>query len=169
MKIKFKKEHPAAQLPQKTTEHAGGWDVTCTEIIQESPDFVTCKLGWSAEIPIGYKLTLVPRSSFTKYEWVLQNSPGLGDSDFRGEYMLKFRAIPVGIYSNASTSTEYDYGKEYDVIKTEAFLEYPDFPYKVGERIAQVYIEEVIELEPEWDNKLTQTARAAEGFGSSGN
>ena len=80
VKVKFKKLHPDAKLPERADELCGGWDVTCTEIIYEAPDFVICKLGFALEIPAGYKVTLVPRSSFTKYKWILQNSPGLGDA-----------------------------------------------------------------------------------------
>lgn len=159
MIVKFKKIHPNAVLPTKGSEHAGGWDVVCTEIIQEGKDFVTCKLGWSAEIPVGYKLTLVPRSSFTKYKWILQNSPGLGDADFRGEYAYKFRAIPDEVRKEGG---DYGSGVYWE-------LDYQDAPYKVGERIGQVYIEEVIELEPEWADELSETVRGENGWGSSGN
>ena len=80
MKVKFKKLHPNAVIPKQATELAGGWDVVATEIIQESPDFVICKLGFSLQPPSNYKITLVPRSSLTKTHWIIQNSPGLGDA-----------------------------------------------------------------------------------------
>ena len=159
MKIKFKKIHQNAVLPKQGSEHACGWDVVCTEIIQLDKDCIQCKLGWAAEIPIGYKLALVPRSSFTKYKWIQQNSPGQGDSDFRGEYSYVFRAIPDGVEQRGG-----DYGSS---VYWE--LSYPLFPYKVGERIGQVFIEEVIEMEPEWVDELSETVRNDGGFGSTGN
>lgn len=149
MKVKIKKLHPDATLPKQATEFAGGWDVTTTEIIQESDDFVICKLGFALELPVGYKLTLVPRSSLTKTKWVLQNSPGLGDQDFLGEYQYRFRAIPSKtIFSNT--------------------LAYDSFPYKVGDRIGQVYLEEVIPIEFEEVEELIITKRNTGGFGSTG-
>ena len=47
-------------------------------------------------------------------------------------------------------------------------LEKTNFPYKVGERIAQMYIEKVNNFEFEEVNELDQTERGSGGFGSSG-
>lgn len=154
IKVKFKKLHENATIPQRADELCGGWDVTCTEIIKKDDDFVVCKLGFALEIPEGYKLTLVPRSSFTKYKWILQNSPGLGDASYRGEYQYRFRAIPV------SVERELDW---------TAGMQYSKFPYKVGDRIGQIYLEEVIPIEFEEVEELSSTDRDAGGFGSTGN
>lgn len=152
MKIKIKKLHPKATIPKQATEFAGGWDVTATDIIQKESDFVICKLGFALDIPKGYKLTLVPRSSLTKTKWIVQNSPGLGDSDYRGEYQFRFRALP----------------KVSECFKNR-FNGYPDFPYKEGERIGQVYIEKVIPIEWEEVEELSDTVRGEGGFGSTKN
>ena len=132
MQVKIKKFHKDAVLPKQATEFAGGWDVTVTEIEQVEDDLVICKLGFALQLPKGYKLTLVPRSSLTKTKWFIQNSPGLGDADFIQEYQLRFRALPEYIFRD-------EYGR--------ASLVYPIFPFKVGERIGQVYLEEVIPIE----------------------
>lgn len=148
MKLKFKRLHMNAEIPKQGTEFSGGWDVTSTNIEKEAEDFVVCKLGFALEIPNGYKLTLVPRSSLTKTKWILQNTPGLGDSDYRGEYQYRFRALPLcGTLINNS-------------------FEYPEFPYKEGERIGQIYLEEVIPLEFEEVDELSDTSRGEGGFGS---
>ena len=152
LKVKFKRLHQKAKIPERADELCGGWDVTCTEIIQESNDFVICKLGFALEIPTGYKVTLVPRSSFTKYRWILQNSPGLGDASYVGEYQYRFRAIPTEVYK---------FGLVYK-------LEYPSFHYKVGDRIGQIYLEEVIPIEWEEVEELSETVRGTGGFGSTG-
>jgi dUTP pyrophosphatase len=153
MKVKIKKLDPKAQIPKQATEFSGGWDVVATEIIQESNDFVICKLGFALELPKGYKLTLVPRSSLTKTHWILQNSPGLGDQDYTGEYQYRFRALPIDIGWNN---------------KQEYCLTYSKFPYKVGDRIGQVYLEEVIPIEFEEVTELSDTERSTGGFGSTG-
>lgn len=158
MKVKIKKLHPNAKFPEKASKLAGGWDVTVTEIIQESPDFVICKLGFALELPDGYKLTLVPRSSLTKTKWVLQNSPGLGDQDYLGEYQYRFRCIPTGIINVTSGEKSYDY----------RILKYEEFPYKIGDRIGQVYLEEVISIEFEEVEELSSSERGEGGFGSTG-
>lgn len=152
MKVQIKKLHPNTTIPKQSTLLAGGWDVTVTEIVQESKDFVICKLGFSLIPPDNYKITLVPRSSLTKTKWIVQNSPGLGDADFRGEYQFRFRAIPDYISENKQGFAEIFYEK---------------FPYKEGDRIGQIYLEEVIPIEFEEVYELTTTNRG-EGYGSSG-
>ena len=166
MRVKIKKLHPNAVIPKQATELAGGWDVVCTEIIQESPDFVICNLGFALQPPAGYRVILVPRSSFTKTKWILQNTPGLGDADYLGEYQYRFRAIPIGI--KECTKTIYEsFGCSYDEKVVE--LIYQDFPYKVGDRIGQIYLEEVIPIEFEEVEELAQTKRGDGGYGSTGN
>ena len=150
MKLKIKKLHPNAVIPKQTTELAGGWDVTCTEIVQESPDFIICKLGFALQPPAGYRVILVPRSSFTKTKWVMQNSPGTGDADYLGEYQYRLRALPI---RNNVLGTAF---------------EYPEVPFKVGDRIGQIYLEEVIPIEFEEVGELTETERGTNGFGSTG-
>jgi len=149
MKIKIKKLHELTQLPKRATELAGGWDVIATEIIEESDDFVICKLGFSLQPPPNYKITLVPRSSLTKTNWILQNSPGLGDADYLGEYQFRFRCLPKGAYNFGD------------------FI-YDDFPYEIGDRVGQIYLEEVIPIEFEEVNELSPTERSVGGFGSTG-
>ena len=133
MKVKIKKINENATIPKQATELAGGWDVTVTEIEQVESDLVICKLGLALQLPTNYRLILVPRSSLTKTKWILQNSPGLGDADFLQEYSFRFRALPE------------------DVDTVDRFggivLTYPKFPYQVGDRIGQVYLEEVIHIE----------------------
>lgn len=157
MKVYIKKTHPLAQLPKRATEYAGGWDVIATEIEKVSNDFVICKLGFIAQLPAGYKLTIVPRSSLTKTHWVMQNSPGLGDPDFFGEYQIRFRAMPINFKLNDPLFTKEDE------------LVYPEFPYSIGERIGQVYIEKIIDTEfIEVDEIFKIGVRNPEGFGTTG-
>lgn len=149
MLVKIKKLHPDAVIPKKASELAGGWDVTATEIIQESEDFVICKLGFALQPPSNYKVTLVPRSSLTKTKWILQNSPGLGDPDYLGEYQYRFRALPDHVIHYLTSS-----------------IIYPKFPYKVGDRIGQIYLEEIIPIEFKLVEELSDTVRGTGGFGS---
>lgn len=166
MKVKIKKLHKDAVIPKQATELAGGWDVTATEIIEESPDFVICKLGFALQPPSNYKITLVPRSSLTKTNWILQNSPGLGDPDYLGEYQYRFRCIPNGFTFNF-----YKYNSDFEnnlYSWNSDQLLYPPFPYKVGDRIGQIYLEEIIPIEFEEVKELSTTERNTGGFGSSG-
>lgn len=155
--IKFKKLHKDATIPCRAHDTDGGWDVSATEIIKESNEFVICKLGFAIEIPKGYKLTLVPRSSLTKTRWIMQNSPGLGDASYRGEYQYRFRAIPTGVAKVYNCTGDMNLTFVYD-----------EFPFKVGDKIGQVYLEEVIDVTFDETDELDDTDRGIGGFGSSG-
>jgi dUTP pyrophosphatase len=157
MKVKIKKLHKDAVLPKQATELAAGHDVIATEIIQEADDFVVCKLGFALTPPPGYKVVLVPRSSLTKTKWILQNSPGQGDEDFTGEYQYRFRAIPDKIKLELNKFT-----------RSKSELIYPLFPYNVGDRIGQIFLEEVIKFEFEEVSELSDTERGSNGWGSTG-
>lgn len=162
MQVKFKKLHPDAVIPKKSTELAGGWDVFCTEIIKESDDLYICKLGISMQPEnVNYKITLVPRSSLTKTYWILQNSPGLGDPDYTGEYSYRFRGLPIGVKQKNKI--------ELAGIENQYKLLYSKFPYNVGDRIGQIYLEEIIPIEFKEVDDLQQTLRGDGGFGSTGN
>lgn len=139
-KLKVKKLRDNAQLPVKGSSGAGAYDVFAAHVVETDIDEVVYYLGIAVEIPHGYRLMISPRSSFTKTKWVMQNSPGIIDSDYRGELMVKFRAI--------------------DVVA--------DFPYKEGDRIGQCYLEEVIPIEFEIEEALNETQRGEGGFGSTG-
>lgn len=161
MQVKIKKLHPDAVIPKQASELAGGWDVVATEIIEESDDFVICKLGFALQPPTNYKITLVPRSSLTKTNWILQNSPGLGDPDYLGEYQYRFRCIPI--------NTDLEYWDDHGFITNiNDGLKYQEFPYKVGDRIGQIYLEEIIPIEFIEVDELSNTDRGTGGFGSTG-
>lgn len=149
MEVLIKKLNPNTKIPEKASELAGGWDVVATEIKLHGEDFAICKLGFALEIPEGYRLILVPRSSLTKTDWVLQNSPGLGDADYRGEYQYRFRCIPSGWVKGAD-------------------FYYQNFPYRVGDRIGQIYLEKVIPIDFIETDTLDDTERGDGGFGSTG-
>ena len=165
VQIKVKKLHPQAQLPMKATDLAGGWDVVATSMEIVDKDFIIYKLGFAMQLPEGYKLTLVPRSSFTKTKWVLQNSPGLGDADYTGEYQYRFRAIPIGIEKINKPNYE-SFGTTYN--EEILILRYPEPPFNVGDRIGQVYLEEVIPIEFNIVSEFEETERNPSGFGSTG-
>ena len=148
--VGFKKLHENAKFPERGSELAGGWDVTTTEIEKVRDDFYICKLGFSLELPKGKKLTLIPRSSQTKTRWMVINSPGLGDEDYRGEYQYRFTAIPSGVKEENGSFV----------------LTYDEFPFKVGDRIGQVYLEDVIPIKFFERDELTETKRGEGGFGS---
>jgi dUTPase len=151
-----------AKMPVRGSEQAGGWDITATEIIQEAPDFVRVLTGLKIQPPENHKVWITPRSNLTKHHWVVQNSPCLGDEDFVGEYEIRFRAFPTGAHL---TRSDIEYANSFEATNLE--FNYPDFPYKVGERVAQMCLSKVIDMKLS-KGKVRQTKRGAGGFGSTG-
>ena len=96
--------------------------------------------GFRVEIPEGYEIQVRPRSGLAlKHGITLPNTPGTIDSDYRG---------PVGvIILNAGSE---------------------DFHIAHGDRIAQFVVAPVVQGLFEVGEGLTETARGAGGFGSTG-
>lgn len=143
IKIKVKKLDENASIPTKGSDLAGGWDVIATKIEDKGNGHYYCHLGFALEFPEGYRLTLVPRSSITKTRLVMQNSPGLGDADYIHGYQFRFLMIP----------------------NSDGTLD--EFPYEVGDRIGQVYLEKEVPVEWELVDEIDYKNRDG-GFGSTG-
>jgi dUTP pyrophosphatase len=141
LQVKFKKLHADTKLPVKGSLDAACYDVYATSVNAEYGGRVTYGLGFSTEIPKGWKAIIVPRSNLTKHNWVMSNSVGIIDSDYRGEWMVKLSSI----------------GNVFEPL-----------PYTLGDRIAQVYFEKVEEIEFVETESLSYTYRSEGGFGSTG-
>jgi dUTP pyrophosphatase len=147
LKIKLQKTTEDARMPIKGTADAACYDVYAHSITISNDGKVTVGLGFKTEIPRGYKGIIVPRSNLTKFHWVLNNSFGVIDSDYRGEWMAIFTQLPIlaGIISGTTS-----------------------FPYNVGDRVAQIYFEEVLSISFDVVPELEQSDRGELGFGSTG-
>ncbi|MFZ1124241.1 MAG: dUTP diphosphatase [Candidatus Baltobacteraceae bacterium] len=96
--------------------------------------------GFSLEIPPGFEVQVRPRSGLALRSGVtLLNSPGTIDADYRG---------PVGVVM-------INFGSE-------------PFTIRRGDRIAQIVVARVERAAFEERDELPETARAAGGFGSTG-
>ncbi len=151
--VKFKKIHPKAVIPEYKSHGAACVDLVITEIDYIDENKVVVKFGFSAEIPDGYKVHIQPRSSFTHRGWIMSNSPGILDSDYRGEWMCKFEAIPIGVQEHSGGGS---------------YLVYEEFTYKVGDRIVQASVEVNIHMRFIETKELSHTIRGEGGFGSTG-
>lgn len=130
-------------LPKYETSGAAGMDVRANikePIVLGSLDRVLIPLGLRLEIPEGYEVQVRPRSGLAlKHGIGMVNSIGTIDSDYRGE---------IGtIIVNLS--------KE---------------PYTIQpqERIGQIVLNKVEQIEWEVVEKLSESERGSGGFGSTG-
>lgn len=93
MKVNVKILSPWAILPFKASEGAARYDVTCFDGQYDlKNDIIRYRTGIAVEVPPGYELEIVPRSS-TCRKWGLRlaNQVGVIDSDYRGEIYLDFK------------------------------------------------------------------------------
>ncbi len=134
---------PELPLPSYQTPFSAGMDLMAdieNKIVLEPGQRILIPTGLAIEIPIGYEAQIRPRSGLAiKNGIALVNSPGTIDADYRGEV----KVIVI------------NHGQE-----TVTFAR--------GDRIAQMVIAPVIQAEIQEVTELSDTARAAGGFGSTG-
>jgi|SRR5579872_220969 len=142
MRIRIKRLSPEASIPQYAHGPAedAGMDLRATERAVLEPNVPQAiATGIAIEVPPGYEAQVRPRSGLAlKHALTLPNSPATIDPGYRGEV----RVIMLNL------------GKE-------AYTVHP------GDRIAQLVIARYEAVEWE-EGELSDTARGAGGFGSSG-
>lgn len=132
-------------LPSYKTQEAAGADIRAClgngkKLILRPNERIAISTGLSFEIPRGFEIQVRPRSGLSlNTSLSLLNSPGTIDSDYRGE--LK---VIAGNWGNE------------DVVISH------------GDRIAQLVICPVIRANFEVFEKLSESTRGPNGFGSTG-
>jgi dUTPase len=147
------------KLPVKATEKSACFDVHCNRIKQNFwQTKATVYLGFHLQLPENKKAVFYPRSSITNSNWILQNSVGIGDEDFNGEYQMRFLKV---------NNNNFFHNLWCKLFGT-------DFPYKLNERCGQMTVEEVEEFEFKTVETLAEILENKNytrvgGFGSTGN
>jgi len=155
MKVKIKKLHEDVVLPAYGKPGDAGMDlVAISKEFNQEFGFFEFGTGLAIEIPEGYVGLLFPRSSISKSKFTLLNSVGVIDSGYRGEIKLRF-----GIYSHFLASRLKEVIDAVDSQQIE---------YQVGDKIGQLMIIPYPQIEFEEVEELSETERAAGGFGSTG-
>lgn len=150
-------------VPKKQSSQAVGFDVMPNEIRYISENEVHVYTGWRMKPPKGFKIVLVPRSSITKTNWILQNTPGQGDPDFRGEFQFRFKALPTGLnFKNIFTNIFRKKSNRKTVFK------YDPFPFK-NIACGQIFLEKDFITELKIVKSLDKTERGEGGYGSTDN
>ena len=138
--IKVFKVHKDAVIPSKAFEEDVGLDLT---IINKIKDFNSktslYDTGIKIEVDEGYYTEIVPRSSISKFGYILSNNIGIIDNNYRGNLMIAL---------------------------TKICDDAPDivFPFKCCQLIIRKQVfPNIFEVE---ENSLTSTERNEGGFGS---
>lgn len=141
MPLYVKKLHPNATIPTFATDGAAGFDLyACTTRIIASSSWTIISTGLAFEIPKGYYISIVPRSGLALKEGIsVLNSPGIIDSDYRGE-------VKVLLYNYSQTGVIIEQGSRC----AQGILR-------------KTYALDIVEVE-----ELSGTERGSGGFGSTG-
>jgi dUTP pyrophosphatase len=142
MEVPFRRLDPEAVLP--TAQHPGdaGLDLRANADVEVLPGArAMVPTGVAVAIPPGHAGLVLPRSGLaSKRGLTLANAPGLIDAGYRGEVIV------------AAVNLDRS-----DAVKIAR-----------GDRIAQLVIVAVPEVEPVWAERLSGSARGDGGFGSTG-
>ncbi len=139
MKVKVKRLHPAATLPYY--DHPGDAGLAMHTLegkVLRPGERFIFNCGWALEFPDGYAAIVHDRGSLGAKQGLKQLG-GVFDANYRGEY----NACLVNVSQ-----------EEYEV--------------KAGDKVAQLIIAPISEIELEETESLSESARGEKRFGSTG-
>lgn len=142
VKVKVKMMEGCQDLvPKKAHHDDAAFDIMAREVVELIPGKShLVPTGLFIELPIHYEAQIRPRSGLAlKHTLTVTNTPGTIDSGYRGEVCV--------IMLNAGTE---------------------NYIIKRGDRIAQMVINKLPEIELLQVNELSETKRGTGGFGSTG-
>jgi len=139
MKLKIKKLNPDATAPSYAHPGDAGLDLySCEDYLLRAGERHKFNLGISAEFEVGYVVLFWDKSGLSA-NFGLKSLGGVIDCGYRGEWALTL----------LNTSNQ-------------------DYQIKKGDKIGQALIQPVVSAEIEESSELSDTARGAGGFGSTG-
>lgn len=139
--LKVKKLDNHAKIPKLATEGSACFDLSSVEDISiTTGQLVRARTGLAVEVPKGYCMEILPRSGLASRGIIILNSPGIVDSDYRGEVIVLLYGLCVN--------------------RLEMFSR--------GARIAQARLVRTNPTEIRVTGHLEETTRGAGGFGSTG-
>lgn len=141
MTLRFKRIHPAAELPAYAHESDAGMDVKSAENVTiPRGGRALVHTGLVMQLPPGYEAQVRPRSGLAlKHGITVLNTPGTIDAGYRGEVGV--------ILANLSDA---------------------DFEVRAGDRVAQIVVAPVTRAEIAEVAEVDSSDRGAGGFGSTG-
>lgn len=141
--MNIKKLHPSFKLPVRSTTGSGAYDLfmpVSGSIAPYTENPIKVPLGFCTEIPQDHVGLILPRSGVgVNHGLELFNTCGVIDSDYRGEWF-------------AFLQTKNSYG----------------FSWEENDRVLQLLILKLPQVELREVNEIAGTERAAGGFGSTG-
>lgn len=184
--VKVWREDKSVPLPTYGREGDACCDVYAKSIEYDSDkDRFIIHTGLHFALPDEYEMELRPRSSNTKTDFYMPNSPGTLDFGYRGELRVIFKNRTsrqliriISTFGNAFNNivTRVKHENAYNSIMCERqefnkLIEKEGCPYVKGDRVCQLLVrrrEKITWDEVETLEELGTTKRGTEGFGSTG-
>jgi dUTP pyrophosphatase len=139
--MQIKQLHHNFIMPAKSTERAGAFDIYMPikgDVSGQFPNMIN--LGFATAIPENHVALIFPRSGAgAKYGVELNNTCGVIDSDYRGEWRAALRTKSGNM-----------------------------FAWEAGDRVLQFLVVPVADVSLELVDELETTDRGSGGFGSTG-
>jgi dUTP pyrophosphatase len=166
LNVKIKRLNEAAVIPKYAREGDAGFDLIATEDVIIEPGATTLvPTGLAFELPPGYEMQIRPRSGVT-LKTKLRVQLGTVDSGYRGE---------IGVIVDNISDDGYDYsewaidiaGNSIGLSTVEEFIG-GTYVIQKGDRIAQAVIAPFETAHFVDSDKLEESMRGGQGFGSSG-
>lgn len=176
-------------IPLPTYAHNGD---ACCDLYAQAIEYDTEKdryivhTGLHIALDEDYECELRPRSSLAKTEYYIVNSPGTIDEPYRGEIMVVFKARTNIILFNIIDNIRLGFNRLNEESKLKDIycdienvidedrtdiIDKSKFPYKIGDRIAQILVRKRTKIEWQEVDKLEnlgETDRGQGGYGSTG-
>ena len=174
MKINFKKLSDTATTPRKANYNDAGFDLYADEDVTlaygETKAIAT---NIALELPDGYMADVRPRSGLTR-DTALRVQYGTVDAGYRGGIGIICENANYGedvyytgkLFGVANAKSDIDFS----VKANEAVTKWNSMAYHIhrGDKIAQLVIQKIPDIELIEADELNETARGAGGFGSTG-
>ena len=141
--LKIQRHYPNMPLPSRGHPTDAGLDLTAMGVESLRPHLFAFDTGISVHPDRGYYCEVVPRSSIIKTDFMMANSVGVIDEDYRGRIKIILRYLGEGT-GEAEAQT------------------------MVGNRIAQLLVRRREDISVEAVDDLSETNRGVGGFGSTG-
>lgn len=141
--LKIQCHFPEMAVPSRGHESDAGLDLTACAFEKKRDSVFFFDTGISIQISEGYYVDVVPRSSLVKGDFIMANSVGIIDPDYRGKIFVPLRYLGQG-----------------DPIQAAKAL--------LNTRIAQMIVRRLEPCSIEVVSQLKDTVRGSGGFGSTG-
>jgi dUTP pyrophosphatase len=179
MNVNIKKTHQDAIIPSYAKDGDAGLDLTAISVVyDDKEDVLVYDIGIAIEIPKGYVGLIYPRSSISKKGLTLTNCVGVIDSGYRGNITFKYRVNAIywavsklGDFQSRLNDGFFEfYENAEDELNDDGkgrFAKQTDV-YKPTDRVGQLIIMPYPEICFTEVDKLSDTNRGDNGYGSTG-